>query len=115
MITANLIFGATVSRANVETLARKAPSCLIDAEGDPDESAGPGQCGRENRPGNVHLDRAIVEIQARNKCKSVHVGASPPAGEADLKSPTNRVAGGPDGRIPLRPLISAVSGAFAGR
>jgi O-methyltransferase domain len=41
MITANLIFGATVSRANVETLARKAPSCLIDAEGDPDESAAP--------------------------------------------------------------------------
>src|SRR6266404_866996 len=104
MITANLIFGATVSRANVETLARKAPSCLIDAEGDPDESAGPGQCGRENRPGNVHLDRAIVEIQARNKCKSVHVGASPLAGEADLKSFTTAVAGSLHGHIAWRHL-----------
>src|SRR5260370_27514729 len=93
MITANLIFGATVSRANVETLARKAPSCLIDAEGDPDESAGPGQCGRENRPGNVHLDRAIVEIQARNKCKSVHVRATPLSREVVLKRFTTAVAG----------------------
>src|SRR5258708_23021538 len=33
LFRSNLIFGATVSRANVETLARKAPSCLIDAEG----------------------------------------------------------------------------------
>src|SRR5260370_41750571 len=103
MITANLIFGATVSRANVETLARKAPSCLIDAEGDPDESAGPGQCGRENRPGNVHLDRAIVEIQARNKCKSVHVGAPPPAAEADLKKFTTAGPGNLPGHIAGRP------------
>src|SRR5258708_37847999 len=99
MITANLIFGATVSRADVETLAQKAPSCLIDAEGDPEESAAPGQCGRENRPGNVHLDRAIVEIQARNKCKGAHVGASPLAGEADLKSFPTAVAGSLHGHI----------------
>src|SRR5260370_38061668 len=92
MITANLIFGATVSRANVETLARKAPSCLIDAEGDPDESAGPGQCGREHRPGNVHLDRAIVEIQARNKCKRVHVAATPLAPRAGRKGFTTALA-----------------------
>src|SRR5258707_7734577 len=99
MITANVISGATVSGANVKPPARKAPPRLIDAKGDPDESASPGQCGRENRPGNVHLDRAIVEIQARNICESVHVGASPLAGEADLKSFTTAVAGSLHGHI----------------
>src|SRR6266446_2663466 len=99
MITADLIFGTTVSRPNVETLARKAPSCRIDAEGNPDESASPGQCARENRSGNVHLDRAIVEIQARYKCESIHIGASVQAGEADLKRFTTAVAGSLHGHI----------------
>src|SRR5260370_41773051 len=92
MITANLIFGTTVSRPNVETLARKAPSCRIDAECNPDESASPGPCARENRSGNLHLDRAIVEIQARDKCQSIHIGASLQAGEADLKAVTTTAA-----------------------
>jgi hypothetical protein len=99
MVAADLVFGASVGRPNIEALARETSALRIDAERNPDEAARARQCARKERSGDVDLDRAIVEIQARNKREGVLVGATIRTCQADLQSIAVAVAHGFHGHI----------------
>ena len=85
MVAAHLVVGTAVGRSNVKALAGETFALPADAEGDPDEPAGTGQRAREERSGNVHVDRAVMEIKVRHKRERVHVGATVWAGQADFQ------------------------------
>src|SRR5438445_13312397 len=99
MVAADLVFGASVGWPNIEALARETSAFRIDPECNPDESARARQRARKERPGDIYLDRAVVEIQARNKRESVLVGATIRTRQADLQSIATAIAHGLHGHI----------------
>ena len=57
-----------------------------------DKTARTRQCTRKGRAGDVHLDRAVMEVQGRNKYECIHVGAAIGTGLVNLQGVTPAVA-----------------------
>ena len=76
MVASDLVVGACVGGPNVEAFARKSATLRIDAERDPDESAGIARRVGEHSANDIHLDRAVVEVETGHIREGVHVGTS---------------------------------------